>query len=65
VKPLSNHKDKLERRELRDMVMQLHETVASNNLLVLGEMAQINQSTIGELKKLESLVVGLMNAFQR
>jgi hypothetical protein len=65
VKPLSNHKDELERRELRDMVMQLHETVASNNQLVLGEMAQINQSTIGELKKLESLVVGLMNAFQR
>ena len=65
MKPLSNHKDELERRELRDMVMQLHETVANNNQLVLGEMAQINQSTIGELKKLESLVVGLMNAFQR
>jgi hypothetical protein len=63
VKPLSNHKDELERRELRDMVMQLHETVANNYQLVLGEMAQINQSTIGELKKLESLVVGLMNAF--
>ena len=41
MKPLSNHKDELERRELRDMVMQLHETVASNNQLVLGEMAQI------------------------
>ena len=63
MKPLSNHKDELERRELRDMVMQLHETVANNNQLVLGEMAQINQSTIGELKKLASLVVGLMNAF--
>ena len=63
MKPLSNHKDELERRELRDMVMQLHETVANNYQLVLGEMAQINQSTIGELKKLESLVVGLMNAF--
>ena len=63
MKPLSNHKDELERRELRDMVMQLHETVANNNQLVLGEMAQINQSTIGELRKLESLVVGLMNAF--
>ena len=57
MKPLSNHKDELERRELRDMVMQLHETVANNNQLVLGEMAQINQSTIGELRKLESLVV--------
>jgi hypothetical protein len=65
VKPLSYHKDELERRELRDMVMQLHETVANNNQLVFGEMAQINQSTIGELRKLESLVVGLMNAFQR
>ena len=65
MKPLSNNKDELEKRELREMVMHLHETVANNNQLVLGEMAQINQSTIGELRKLESLVVGLMNAFQR
>jgi hypothetical protein len=64
-KPLSNHKDDLENQEMRMIVASLQQEVAANYSKMVDEMSQFGTTIIGEIRRIEQVVVNALINNQR
>jgi hypothetical protein len=52
-RPFSNHKEDLEKQEIKMMISNLREEMNRSNNFMMGEINLSNAQLIGEMKKLE------------
>ncbi len=61
-KPLSNHKEDMEKQEIKMMISNLREEMTRSNNFMLGEINLSNALMLGEMKRLEQFVMNMISA---